>query len=124
MTPRPDFDAVSAAVQDYFQGMYNSDETRLRRAFHPRAQMFGHWNGPLLDSDLDTWMEEIAATPAPASVGEAYDMYIVSVDVTADKIAFVKVRDAYLGRYYTDYLTLAVLDGRWVIVNKVFHYDA
>ena len=34
----------------------------------------------------------------------------------------VKVVDLYVGVYYTDYLTLAVHDGRWVIVGKMFHY--
>jgi hypothetical protein len=32
-----DFVDVAVVLQDYFDGLYHSDTTRLRRVFHPRA---------------------------------------------------------------------------------------
>jgi hypothetical protein len=35
--------------------------------------------------------------------------------------AFVKVADEFAGMRFSDYLSLLKIDGRWVIVNKLFH---
>ncbi|MBN1615240.1 MAG: nuclear transport factor 2 family protein, partial [Deltaproteobacteria bacterium] len=35
-----DLQAVSATIQDYFEGMYYHDIPRLRKAFHPKACLF------------------------------------------------------------------------------------
>ena len=58
----------------------------------------------------------------PAETGEAFDMRIVSTDVTC-QVATVKVADLYRGLRFTDYLGLARVDGQWMIVNKTFHHD-
>ncbi|MFD1246836.1 nuclear transport factor 2 family protein [Nocardioides ginsengisoli] len=54
----------------------------------------------------------------PSAAMERFDMKVISIDVTASMIACAKVVDLYGGVYYTDYLTLAVHDGRWVIACK------
>jgi protease I len=38
-------------------------------------------------------------------------------------VAAVKVADLYRGLRFTDYLSLARVDGQWIIVNKTFHHD-
>ena len=117
-----EFSGIGSTIDDYFLGMYHSDGERLRRAFHPEMAMFGHWRGPLLTQDLDSWIDESVRTPPPSAAGEPFDMRVISIDVTAGMIASVKVVDLYGGVYYTDYLTLAMHEGRWVIVGKLFHY--
>jgi len=49
-------------------------------------------------------------------------MRIVSIDVTGS-VAAVKVADLYIGRRFTDYLSLVKMEDNWVIVDKIFHYD-
>jgi hypothetical protein len=117
-----DLEAISATVQDYFEGMYYRDVERLRAAFHPDACLFGHLNGDFKVIPVDSWLESVATRPVPAETGEAFDMRIVATDVTGTA-ATVKVADLYFGRRFTDYLSLACVDGRWVIVNKTFRHD-
>jgi hypothetical protein len=61
-------------------------------------------------------------SPAPSKNDEAYYMKIVSVDIT-DNIAQVKVFDLYLGKYFTDYLSLIKVNDNWIIMNKMFHHQ-
>lgn len=117
-----DLQAISATVQDYFEGMYYRDVERLRRAFLPEACLFGHLQDAFVSLPLEKWLESVASRPVPAETGEPFEMRIVATDVSG-QAASVKVADLYFGRRFTDYLSLAVVDGRWVIVNKTFHHD-
>jgi hypothetical protein len=38
-------------------------------------------------------------------------------------MAFARVNCAIDEKYFTDFLTLILVDGRWQIISKVFHYD-
>ncbi len=122
MQTTSDLRAIGATVQDYFEGMYYRDTGRLRKAFHPKASLFGHFQGSWTIIPLDRWLEMVESRPVPADSGEPFDMRIVSTDVTG-QVAAVKVVDLYRGLRFTDYLSLARVDGQWVIVNKIFHHD-
>ena len=89
---------------------------------HPKACLFGHLQGASVHVSLNQWIEMIESRPVPAEAGEAFDMRIVSTDVTG-QVATVKVADLYRGLRFTDYLSLARVDGQWLIVNKTFHHD-
>ncbi len=122
MTHTSDLEAICVTVKDYFEGLYHRDLNRLRRAFHPEACLFGHLQGVFTHSTLDQWLGRIGVKPAPVDVGEAFDMRIVSTDITGDAAA-VKVAELYRGLRFTDYMALIKLDARWVIVNKAYHHD-
>lgn len=122
MQTTSDLQAIGATVQDYFEGMYYRDTGRLRKAFHATACLFGHLQGNFVRLSLDQWVAMVESRPVPAESGEAFDMRIVSMDVTG-QVATVKVADLYRGLRFTDYLSLARVDGQWLIVNKTFHHD-
>ena len=97
--------------------MYHRDMARLRKAFHPEACLFGHLQGAFVRLPLDQWFGMVESRPIPADIGEAFDMRIVSTDVTGE-VATVKVADPYRGLRFTDYhLSLAKADGQWVIIH-------
>lgn len=113
---------IQQTVQYYFDGLYLSDIEKLKKAFHPNAQVIGYFQGTLLFNSLEQFLEFVKATPAPSESGEKYDMRIVSVDMTGNE-AVTKVADLYLGFRFTDYLSLLNIDGNWVIVNKTFYHE-
>ncbi len=47
-------------------------------------------------------------------------MEIELIDIEGDA-ASVKVVDEFAGMRFSDYLSLLKIDGRWTIVNKVYH---
>ncbi|MBW1710798.1 MAG: nuclear transport factor 2 family protein [Deltaproteobacteria bacterium] len=117
-----DLELITKTIQLYFDGMYHSDVEKLRKAFHPNANLYGYLEGELALIPLDNWLAHVRGVPAPFENGEEYDMRIVSTDVTG-AVATVKVADLYIGRRFTDYLSMVKIDDGWVIVNKTFHYD-
>ena len=58
--------------------------------------------------------------PSPKAQGLARDDGIVWLDQSGPTTAFVKVRCQIPPRYFTDYLSLLKLDGRWTVAQKVF----
>jgi hypothetical protein len=122
MSDDSDIQAVNATVQDYFEGMHHHDMSRLRKAFHPATCLTGHFRGPFVHLTLAQWLQSMDGKPSPASKGDLFDMQVLSVDLTGE-VGIVKVLDVYRGMRYTDYLSVARVDSRWVIVNKTFHHD-
>ena len=118
-----DIQRIRQTVQLYFEGMYHSDVDKLRKAFHPSAALMGYYSGNLAHIPLEKWLEMVAARPAPAKNGEEYNMRLVSLDLT-ENVAAVKVKDLYLGLWFTDYLSLLKIEDEWFIVNKIFHHEA
>ena len=114
-----DIDAIQSVIVSYFHSMYLSDPTLVEVAFHEKAAIAGHLDGRALWLSRADFAGFVANTPAPASTGEEYDMKIVSLSVNGDTAVAV-VRDLYLGKRFTDTLSLLRLDGRWAIANKVF----
>ncbi|WP_119302552.1 nuclear transport factor 2 family protein [Dongia deserti] len=117
-----DFAAVHAVACDYLDGMMYADEAKLRRAFHPKCLIVGHFRDRLEYDPLDAFIE---ACKKEGSIppGTPYFAEMLSIDVTGDT-AVVKLTDDYLGVRFTDYLTMVKTEGRWVIVNKAFYVHA
>lgn len=109
--------AIIATVRDYVEGMCFNDEAKLRRAFHPKASIIGHFVGGKFEwISVDEFNEAIKG-PGPQSEA-VWD--VVSVDVTGDS-AVVKINDDFAGLHFTDTLSLLKLEGRWQIVNKIYY---
>jgi hypothetical protein len=117
-----DLEGIRNTVDDYFLGMYHSDTDRLAKAFHSDTFLSGYFQGNFSRFSVTDWLEMVGKTEAPAEQGEAFDMNIVSIDMK-ENVAVVKVRDLYLGLWFTDYLTLIKMDDGWKIVNKSFHHE-
>jgi hypothetical protein len=117
-----DLGKITQTVQYYFDGMYHSDTEALKKAFDPDAYLHGYFEGQLVHLPFNAWLKQVENRPAPSNSDEAYDMKIVSVDIT-ENIAQVKVFDLYMGKYFTDYLSLIKVEENWAIMNKMFYHQ-
>ncbi len=114
-----EFAPLVAVARDYLDGMMYADEAKLRRAFHPKCHVVGHFRGRLEFDSLDAFIDACKKEGSMPR-GTPYFAEIVSVDVTGDT-AVVKLIDDYLGIRFTDYLTMVKTEGRWIIINKAFY---
>jgi protease I len=112
--------SIGQTIQTYFDGMHFGDTSRLRKAFHPDAFLFGYYHGEFSRISLEDWMTEVEGMDKPSETGEVFDMVIVSADVTG-LTAQVKVAELYAGVRYTAYLSLVMIAEDWKIVNKLYH---
>ncbi len=119
---KDDLAQIAEVVNWYFNGMYQSDGALLKRAFHPKAKLSGHTDGKFVEMELEGFAKFAAKQPSAEAAGEPFEMRIVSIDVTG-LAAIVKVADIYIGRKFTDYLSLLKIDGKWQIYNKLWHTE-
>ncbi|MGE8154779.1 nuclear transport factor 2 family protein [Pseudomonas vancouverensis] len=118
-TQSTDAEQIDLAVRNYVQGMVFADEALLRQAFHPACCIIGHYQQELEWASLDDFIAAIKVE-GPATAGVQPFWQVLQVDVTGDA-ATVKVIDDYAGMRFTDYLSLLKVDGRWVIINKLYY---
>lgn len=119
----PPFDALTAVLLDYFEGLYRSDSQILRRVFHPAALYACASDGTLLALNMPDYFAVVDKRPSPASRGDARTDRILSIDFIGPVTALARVQCSILPRHFTDSLTLVLIDGRWQIISKVFHYE-
>jgi hypothetical protein len=65
-------------------------------------------------------LEAVRNRPSPKAQGLSRHDEILQVDESSPTTAFVKLKCAIPPRFFTDYLCLLKVEGRWQIVQKVF----
>ena len=110
-------DAIATTIQHYIDGAKSGKGDDMRPAFHKDATIFGYtgpdlFAGPI--QQLFDWNDE----NGPATKLQAR---IASIDLI-DTVATVRLElDNWTGSRFTDLFTLLKVDGKWQIMNKVFH---
>jgi hypothetical protein len=119
----PCYAAVVQVLSDYFDALYHSDAEMLSRVFHPEARYVCATEEPLMHLGMDEYLPMVARRPSPASRGETRRDRIAGIEFAGPATAFARVNCAIGPKYFTDFLTLIRVDGRWRIIAKVFHFD-
>ena len=114
---------MTEVLGDYFAGLRHSDTARLGRVFHPEAHYFCATTGTLQHLDMAQYFPIVDKRPSPASQGHASTDRILAIEFAGPVTAFAKVECSVPPKFFTDFLVLLKLDGRWRIVSKVFHYE-
>jgi hypothetical protein len=115
---------IEQTVRRYFDGLYNSNGDDIRATFHPDAMITGFMSdtGEMAAMNFDRFVAFVEAQASPASSGEPYELDIAAIDI-AGQVATAKVIDRYLGKRFTDYLSLVKDDKGWRVYNKLWHAD-
>jgi Putative lumazine-binding len=117
------YSEIIEVLQLYFDGLHDSDTSRLKRAFHPLASYVCAVDSPLVHLGMGEYFPIVDKRPSPASLGEPRRDRIVSIELAGPVTAFARVECAIGPKRFIDLLTLICVDGRWQIIAKVFHYD-
>src|SRR5712664_2445345 len=114
--------AIEKVLQVYFDGLYEGDTKKLGEAFHPSSHLYSAGgDGKAADWPRADWFKMVESRPSAKSKGSARADRIVSIDFSGPTTAFAKVECQIPPRYFTDYLTLLKVDGRWQVIAKAFH---
>lgn len=113
---------ILAVVQIYLDGLYEGDTAKIRQSFHPASSLFAvAADGKLVNMPREEWCKMVEGRASPKASGLTREHeQILSVDITGPNTALVKLNCAIAPRFFTDYLSLIRLDGRWVVINKTF----
>jgi hypothetical protein len=111
---------IEAVVKTYLDGLYEGDTDKLARVFHPTSALAHDADGELKVVSRDEWLNAVRNRPSPVSQGLARHDEILQIDQAGPTTAFVKVKCAIPPRFFTDYLSLLKIDGRWQVAQKIF----
>jgi len=110
-----DYQDIIGLLQDYFDGLYESDIVKLKTIFHPDTVLKAN----NLRRSRDEWLDAVASRPVPKEEGFKYEFNILSIEIINDQ-AMAKVDAPLMAGHYIDFLGLLKEDGRWLIVNKMY----
>ena len=111
--------AIQNTINTYFEGIYQGNINHLKSAFHREALLFGDINGDPYFRTLDQYLEGVKNRKSPKELGEAFHMKTLSIELLG-LIAIAKLHVPMLGFNYYDILSFSKIEGKWVIVNKLF----
>ncbi|MET3026152.1 nuclear transport factor 2 family protein [Flavobacterium sp. UW10123] len=109
---------ITAVLMNYFNGIYNGDITTLKSAFHPKAIVAGDINGQPYFKTVDEYLEGVKNRKSPKELGEDFKMKILSLEII-NNTAIAKVQVPIFDYNYYDQLSFVIVDGKWIIINKL-----
>jgi hypothetical protein len=116
----PERAAVEATVQLYFQGHATGDGNYFRRAFHTDAYLFWVDKGALAKKSSGEFAAGATGKPADDEARRVRKILAVDISGTA---AIAKVELSYPTVHFIDYLSLLKIDGKWMIIDKIFYRE-
>ncbi len=113
---------IEKVLRVYFDGLHEGDTKKLGEAFHPASHLYAADDqGKATDMPRADWFKMVEGRPSAKSKGSARADRIVSIDFSGPATAFAKVECQIPPRYFTDYLTLLKVEGRWQVISKAYH---
>jgi hypothetical protein len=106
----------------YHDALHRSDAEALGRLFHDKAVYATTTDGDIRFWTMADYLPVVAGRPSPASRGEPADGRVLAVTFAGPNAALAQVQSSLGPRFFTDFLSLVKIDGRWLIAAKVFDY--
>ena len=111
-----DLEEVTRVLNLYIDGAGNGNADCLWSAFHESARWFGSMNGLDYDIDKEEFIAMMVEQPGNPSSSKIVDIRIAGTAA----IATVEEEGFWGTLSFTDFFTLAILEGRWQITCKTF----
>ncbi|TCI90958.1 nuclear transport factor 2 family protein [Tenacibaculum sp. M341] len=110
---------IEYLITNYFEGLFFGDISKLESCFHNNVFIYGDIKGMDYLKSKNKYLEGVKNRKSPNDLKETFSMKIIGIEIM-ERIAMVKVHVPMLGYNYCDYLSLYNLEGKWMIVNKIF----
>lgn len=115
---------LTAAIQKYFDLMYDCDTSRLEQTFAPTAQLHGFRDGKMMAWPTQTYRDILDKRRSPKSVNAMRKDEILLIDFASATQAMTKVRLRVNTMVFVDHLIWHLIDGTWLITSKGFHVES
>ena len=110
---------IIEVINDYFSGIYDGDLEKLKRSFSEKSIIYGDINGAAYEKTFQEYLNGVENRKSPAELNETFGMEILGIEIIGN-VANAKVHLPMLGYNYYDFLSIALIEGEWKVVNKVF----
>lgn len=114
---------IEEIIKSYFDGLYQGDIQKLKVSFAENCHLHGDIRGVYYYKGFNDYLDAVKSRKSPNELAEILRMKIISIEIM-NGIALVKLHVPMLGYNYYDFLSLALINGEWKIVHKLFtHVD-
>jgi len=112
-----DYEAITKVIQHYLDGAKSGKGIDMKPAFHKDATIFGYVGSDLFAGPIQGLFDWNDSNGAATGIQARFS----EIDIVGT-IANVRLEiDNWKGSRFTDMFTLLKTDGKWQIMNKVFH---
>ena len=112
-----DYEAITKVIQHYLDGAKSGKGIDMKPAFHKNATIFGYVGSDLFAGPIQGLFDWNDSNGAATGIQARFS----EIDIVGT-IANVRLEiDNWKGSRFTDMFTLLKTDGKWQIMNKVFH---
>lgn len=113
--------AITDTINLYVDGLHTGNIDTLKKAFHPKAMMYGISPKAATIIEIDGLYGFVSANEPPSKTGEPHQCFITSIQHAGNAAAVEMVEESAYGSDYTNYFQLLKIDGRWLIVSKAYN---
>ena len=111
---------IQNLIDDYFEVIHAQDMELFDRVFHPNCCLYSAQGGELVLRPYAVYREQVANRQSPKELGNPRRDKVLLVDQISDTLALVKLQLEMFGGVMQDYLNLVYLDGKWVVMAKMY----
>lgn len=112
---------IQAALQTYFDVMYECDMEKFDQVFHPSCSLFTAGGAELIVKPCEQYRREMSTRTPPKSRAQSRDKErIVKIDFLSDDMALVQVRVQIHDKLFADNLNLVKVGPKWMVVAKIY----
>lgn len=113
--------SIRNVINLYIDGIHTGDVEMLRKAFHPKAMMYGTSPNVVTIVEIEGLYGYVAANNPPSKTGEPHQCFITSIQHAGNAAAVEMVEESAHGNDYINYFHLLKIDEKWVIVSKTYN---
>jgi hypothetical protein len=113
--------AITDTISLYVDGLHTGNTETLKKAFHPKAMMYGISPKAVTIVEIDGLYGFVTANDPPSKTGEPHQCFITSIQHAGNAAAVEMVEESAFGSDYTNYFQLLKIDGKWLIVSKAYN---
>jgi hypothetical protein len=113
--------AIAATIQLYIDGVKLGDTELLRRAFHPKAMMYGASGDNIVAVEIDGLYAFVEANDSPTKTGEPHKSFITHIHYAGHAASVEMLEESSYGHDYVNYFHLLKVEGKWLIVSKSYN---
>ena len=113
--------AIADTINLYVDGLHTGNIETLRKAFHPKAMMYGISPKAVTIVEIEGLYGFVSANEPPSKTGEPHQCFITSIQYAGKAASVEMIEESGYGSDYTNYFQLLKIDGKWVIVSKSYN---
>ena len=112
-----EYNAIAEVLNKYLEGNAKGNSAATKLAFHAQATFFGVSGDEVVGPEILKLYDIVDTLESSPNAQTA----IARIDVAGTAANARVDSENVAGQRFTDFFNLLKIDGRWIIVNKVYH---